>query len=306
MKLYVGVTDDDWFRFLSARPALDEVNFWQPSGSRRFRALNLGEPFLFKLHAPHHFIVGGGFFASYSALPLQMAWEAFGEKNGARSLAEMRLRIARYRRVAADPRENFTIGCIVLLSPFFFVREEWIPVPADYPRNAQQGVTYDGSSGTGLALWRMVEERLKREAVFRVAEAEGPIWGNPTLIRQRLGQGSFRVLITEIYERRCAITLEKVLPVLQAAHIQPVTEGGRHRVDNGVLLRSDIHTLFDRGYLTITPEYQLRVSHRLKEDFDNGEEYFSMDRRHVWIPTDTQVRPARQFLEWHADTVFLG
>ena len=28
MKLYVGVTDDDWFRFLSARPALDEVNFW--------------------------------------------------------------------------------------------------------------------------------------------------------------------------------------------------------------------------------------------------------------------------------------
>lgn len=45
---------------------------------------------------------------------------------------------------------------------------------------------------------------------------------------------------------------EKIPPVLQAAHIRPVTEGGRHRVDNGLLLRSDVHTLFDKGSLTTT------------------------------------------------------
>jgi putative restriction endonuclease len=50
--------------------------------------------------------------------------------------------------------------------------------------------------------------------------------------------------------------------VLQAAHIRRVREGGTHGVDNGLLLRSDVHTLFDRGYLTVTPAYQLRVSRR--------------------------------------------
>jgi putative restriction endonuclease len=63
------------------------------------------------------------------------------------------------------------------------------------------------------------------------------------------------------------VTKEKALPVLQAAHIQPVSQGGRHLVSNGLLLRSDIHTLFDRGYVTITPDYQFRASRRLRIEF---------------------------------------
>jgi hypothetical protein len=43
MKLYVGITDRDWYQFLSTRPGLDEVNFWQPSGSRAFRVLKPGD-----------------------------------------------------------------------------------------------------------------------------------------------------------------------------------------------------------------------------------------------------------------------
>lgn len=46
MKAYVGVTDRDWYRFLLGRPDLDEVNFWQPSGGRAFRAIKPGDPFL--------------------------------------------------------------------------------------------------------------------------------------------------------------------------------------------------------------------------------------------------------------------
>lgn len=57
-------------------------------------------------------------------------------------------------------------------------------------------------------------------------------------------------------------------------HIRPYAEGGEHRVDNGLLLRSDLHILFDRGYVTVTPQYHLEVSRRLQADFDNGEEYF--------------------------------
>ena len=90
MKAFVGVTDNDWFRFLSELPGIDEVNFWQPSGIKLFRALDSGEPFLFKLQRPHDYIVGGGVFAHSTVLPVSLAWEAFGEKNGATSYVEMK------------------------------------------------------------------------------------------------------------------------------------------------------------------------------------------------------------------------
>ena len=78
MRAYVAVTDPRLYRFLRARPQFEEVNFWQPSGSRGFRALQPGELFLFKLHSPDDFIVGGGFFAASAILPVGLAWEIFG------------------------------------------------------------------------------------------------------------------------------------------------------------------------------------------------------------------------------------
>lgn len=57
INLVVAVTDNDWFQMLRRRLELDEINFWAPSGAS-FRALQLGELFLFKLHAPRNFIVG--------------------------------------------------------------------------------------------------------------------------------------------------------------------------------------------------------------------------------------------------------
>src|ERR1700748_928678 len=119
VNLYVGITDYDWFRFLSALPRAEEINFWQPGGRTNFRALHAGELFLFKLHAPRNFIVGGGVFARANILPASLAWEAFGINNGAASLVEMRARIAHYRHQADDPREDYAIGCRVLTQPFF-------------------------------------------------------------------------------------------------------------------------------------------------------------------------------------------
>ena len=110
MKTYVAVTDNDWYRFLRQRPELDEVNFWQPGGKQLFKRLDSGQPFLFKLHSPDNFIVGGGFFAHSSLLPSSLAWDAFGEKNGARSLDEMRRRIEKYRESSSDPHQDYIIG----------------------------------------------------------------------------------------------------------------------------------------------------------------------------------------------------
>jgi len=69
VRFFVGITDREWFDFLSRLKRLDEVNFWQPSGNRQFRNLHIGEPFLFKLHSPDNYIVGGGFFSHSTILP---------------------------------------------------------------------------------------------------------------------------------------------------------------------------------------------------------------------------------------------
>jgi putative restriction endonuclease len=147
MKLLVAITDSDWFNYLSElRP--HEVNFWQPSGTGSFHALLPGEPLLFKLHSPNDFIVGGGFFSHYAILPASFAWSAFGQKNGATTEAEMRLRIEKYRRVEPGAASDYSIGCILLQSPFFFSREEWFPVP-DWHRSIVRGNAWFLFSPTG-------------------------------------------------------------------------------------------------------------------------------------------------------------
>jgi len=306
MKLYVGVTDNEWFRFLRSQPEIDEVNFWQPSGNRQFRRLDMGEPFLFKLHSPENYIVGGGFFAHSSILPSSVAWEAFGYKNGASSFNKMRERIEKYRRIPADPHNDYNIGCIILESPFFFPENEWIPQPKDFSANIVQGKSYDSASPIGRELWKAIQLRIQATTLPMIEDRQMPMFGDPVLIQPRLGQGAFRVLITDTYQRRCAVTQEKALPVLEAAHIRPVSEGGLHRVDNGLLLRSDLHRLYDRGYVTVTPDYSFRVSRKLKEEFENGEPYYPLDKHKIWIPKRETMQPSRRFLEWHADEKFRG
>ncbi|MGH7412245.1 MAG: HNH endonuclease [Candidatus Methylomirabilis sp.] len=304
MRAYVAVTDNEWFRFLRSRAPLDEVNFWQPGGSRLFKTLSPGEPFLFKLHYPEHFIVGGGFFAHSSIVPASLAWEAFGEKNGAVSFERMYELIAKRRRIATGERNVSMIGCVILQDPFFFDERDWIQPPKDFDKNIVQGKTYDLGSSAGKALWDDVLLRLHGRKRERVGEPDQAPYGDPVLVRQRLGQGTFRVLITDIYERRCAVTGEKALPALDAAHIKPVSEEGRHRIDNGLLLRSDIHKLLDAGYVTVAPDYRFVASRKLKNDFDNGEEYLQLTGSKLWLPKRSEDRPNREFLEWHADVVF--
>src|SRR3954464_9796341 len=155
VSLVVAVTDEDWFDLLRRQADLSEVNFWAPSAAP-FRALQPGEMFLFKLHAPRNVIVGGGIFAYANALPCSLAWEAFREANGAQSAQEMRARIARYRRADPADRSDFEIGCRILTQPFFFDEVEWIPVPASWAPNIVSFKTFNTGGADGLAVWNAV------------------------------------------------------------------------------------------------------------------------------------------------------
>jgi putative restriction endonuclease len=309
-KAYVGVTDWDWYQFLSSRTELSEVNFWRPGGGSSFRALAPGDLFLFKLHAPNNFIVGGGFFEAFSLLPMSLAWETFGPMNGVGSLAQMRRRIERYRRAAGHPSEDYTIGNIALQQVFFFRRDAWIPAPVDFHRSIVQGKTYDLNQGVGAALAAALEERLSTRQTISdqkiVAEGTAQrMFSDPVLARRRLGQAGFRLSVTEVYRRQCAVTTEHTLPVLEAAHIRPVTQGGQHLVSNGLLLRSDVHTLFDRGYVTVRPDYTFVVSRRLKDEWNNGRSYYALAAKRIFVPQQANCQLDSRLLEWHSEEVFL-
>src|SRR5687768_18468815 len=77
MNAYVGITDWEWFQLLRQQVQPAEANFWKPGGNQVFRALTPGELFLFKLHSPRNYIVGGGVFAHSSLLPVSLAWKSF-------------------------------------------------------------------------------------------------------------------------------------------------------------------------------------------------------------------------------------
>jgi putative restriction endonuclease len=309
MKMYVGITDYDWFKTLK-QANCDEVNFWKPGGSTNFKALNEGDLFLFKLHSPKDFIVGGGFFLKFSILPSSLAWEAFGIANGAKNLLDLNNRVYKYKKTNRSSDPDPYIGCIILFMPFYFDEQDWIPVPQDWNRNIVQGKTYDTEDPTGLALYEQVQEKLRLQNVFHQGVMEYSLekrYGKQQNIRPRIGQGAFKVLITDAYQRRCAITGEKTLPVLEAAHIKPYGLEGPHEINNGLLLRRDFHTLFDRGYITIDKNYTVEVSHRIKEDFGNGKEYYAhQGSKLIILPKRKDQLPDPHYLEWHNENVYLG
>lgn len=304
INLVIAVTDGDWFDMLRRQPNLNEVNFWAPSAVN-FRALRPGELFLFKLHAPRNVIVGGGVFTYANALPCSLAWEAFGEANGAHSAREMRARIVRYRKADPSDRSDFEIGCRILTQPFFFDEADWIPVPQSWAPNIVSFKTYNTDDAEGLALWEAVNDRLSRPKFPNMAE-EQTRFGEPHLIRPRLGQGAFRVLVTDIYQRRCAVTQERTLPALEAAHIRPYGDGGAHEAQNGLLLRRDIHSLFDAGYVTVTPDLHFEVSRRIKEEFDNGKHYYALHGQAISAPLKTDQAPDAAALRWHNEHCYRG
>jgi hypothetical protein len=120
MKFWVGVTDNQWFTFLSeTRP--EEINFWQPNATPPFTNAPIGLPFLFKLKRPYNHIAGGGFFVAYSKMPLSLAWEVFGQKNGCRSLDDLRQLIS---PLVTTKFRDGEIGCTVLANTFFFEESE--------------------------------------------------------------------------------------------------------------------------------------------------------------------------------------
>jgi putative restriction endonuclease len=305
VNVYIANTDNSWFDLLSAEAGLTEVNFWSP-GETAFRAIQQGEILAFRLKSPRNKIGGFGIFSSNSRLPIQMAWETFGRANGVSSLEALRSAIAKFR--TGPTLLSTEIGSTVLVQPVFFPAHVWFDLPRSWSPSIQRGKRYSTDDHEGLQLWNRLLETAQISSVagtLGFAEEQAR-FGSPTLITPRLGQGAFRVLVTEAYGRQCAITDGKVLPALDAAHIKPYGEGGLHTKSNGILLRKDIHSVFDAGYATIDEDLKFSVSNKVKEVFNNGEEYLRLHGKPLRLPQRKVDWPDVDLLRWHNKDRYLG
>lgn len=304
MRFWVGVTDNRWFDYIS-RHAFDEVNFWQPSAKPPFTTLPAGTPFLFKLKKPFNCIAGFGYFVRYTQLPLPLAWDAFADRNGARSLAELRALITSnsFGPTSLTPE----IGCTVVTGVTYLPKDRWIPMKRYFSGSIVRGRTYDSTAEDGAEIWNSLQAIQQPIGISESNRIEEPQrFGKAFLMHARLGQGSFRTLVIDAYQRRCAITGESTLPALEAAHIRPYADEGPHRTNNGLLLRSDFHKLFDSGLVTVEPDYTIRISGRIRERYFNGKAYYRLHAQPlVGVPDDPLDRPSPEFLRWHNNERFL-
>jgi putative restriction endonuclease len=173
-------------------------------------------------------------------------------------------------------------------------------------------VAHDTRNVESARLWEALTEAMHGAFSETARAADAPIshlnipggLGAPTLIRPRLGQSSFRTAVLAAYERRCVVTGERTLPVLQAAHIRPFADVNEHDVRNGLLMRSDLHVLFDAGLVTVDPDLRFRVSSKIREMYENGRDYYALHDRSIRSPRSRDQRPLREHLDYHSSVIF--
>lgn len=295
--LYIGNTDHDWFDFCKARPSLEEVNFWRPSKSP-FKALNEGGIFFFRRKAPINKIGGFGVFASTGQITIGQAWDDLGFSNGLESLEEFISRVRKYRDSKIVDRQTL-ITFNIIATPVFLAEQDWIDVPSDWSPNIVTGKSYSSDSEAGANLLKLFRQNMKAKSFLQDdARTFGffndtPQAGYSFTKNQkiRLGQGAFRVAVFSAYQGRCAVTGTTVPAALQAAHIRKYSDHPDNRVTNGILLRSDIHSLYDNGLLEITPEYRVRLTERFRELFPESSEYLCLDGKHIALPDNPNHLP---------------
>jgi hypothetical protein len=114
-------------------------------------------------------------------------------------------------------------------------------------------------------------------------------------IIRRQGQPAFRQMLFNAYDGQCAITRSITTWVLEAAHITPYKGVGTNTLQNGLLLRADVHTMFDLGLISVEPADRIvKVSSLLHES-----EYWSFNDTYLLAPKKITQRPSSTSLQHH-------
>jgi putative restriction endonuclease len=103
------------------------------------------------------------------------------------------------------------------------------------------------------AVWQDRVSPMNEQLILAAESSEDAEERVPAFVRRRRSQDRFRDALLSAYDRRCAITSYEAEPALQAAHILAYSGTSSQKVPNGILLRADIHLLYDRHLLSVDP-----------------------------------------------------
>jgi len=299
MKAFVANTDQEWWeglRRLGGR--FEEVCFWRPSADTGFRAVKPGEPFLFKLKAPRRDVAGFGFYSYATPLPVSMMWRLFGELTGAESEATANERVLRMRtRVGLDSKDgvDYRVGCICVREVVLFEDSLMLDAPKDFEKHVGLGKVYALKKEPGRSLWQDCVWRSRQKGDRSLIKDAEDVRVSLEA-RPRLGPLSFAASVLDAYGRRCAVTGEKTLSVLQPVRIR---ESSDWTVPNGLLLRADLARLFTDGLATVTPGYRFMVSDRVESRV-----YRELSGKALGLPDKPADHPAVEALWWHGEARF--
>lgn len=312
---FIANTDRAWFDFLASRAVggrVDEVNFWLPNATSPMKRMVPGELLFFRLKRPDYCVAGYGFYAHFATVDLHTAWSTFTWKNGDPDKLRFFQRIGGYRGtdLLAPGAELAPIGCTVLREAVFWPEHRWIPwgEAEGWAPNIVQGKTERDPAAMARLNAAVQQDSFGVPDDLASSFIPLEIDERELALREvvaREGQGAFRLRLLGAYSGRCAITGEHTEPVLDAAHIQPYLGPRSNHLQNGLLLTKEFHALFDKGYVGITPDLEVRISERLRAEWRNGKRYYPYDKqRLVQLPTDTALQPSRDALAWHFERVF--
>ncbi len=137
----------------------------------------------------------------------------------------------------------------------------------------------------------MAETSAETQSTFDPKDLEDARSRISASIVRRRGQPEFRRALLEAYENKCAISQCDCTDALEAAHIYPYRGPGTNAVTNGLLLRSDLHTLFDLGLIRISANYKVVLADNLRTTV-----YAELSGIDVHLPADPAKRPDKRLL----------
>ena len=170
--------------------------------------------------------------------------------------------------------------------------------------------SHSGSAPTSFVLSRKqtsanevlsatIEQQFNTEGEFNPEDLSDARTRTVAAIVRRRGQPQFRKQLLKAYQGRCAITGCSLQQVLEAAHIHPYLGDETNVVSNGLLLRADLHILFDLGLWWINPA-SLRIE---ISDVLRASEYVSIEGQSLFIPKNESERPSRPALEFRLNKI---
>ncbi len=283
-------TDNKWVTVLKDHQLNSFVNFWTPT-LWNIKNPRKGDRWYFLLKSPIRKIGGYGEIVEYKNMTPIKAWKEYGIRNGCETLDELKTKIdlyfkrnsKKYKGQKIDVNKH-KIGCLILKNCEFW----------DEPY-------YIKTENFGIIIAKQVEKHKvfnqidpfnfeHNNAGFEPLNKSRE--ENKASVNQRRGQGKFKGDILKAYNNKCCVSGETCQELLDAAHLQEYLNEDSNHIQNGILLRVDLHRLYDNGLLYIDNNYKIRISPKITSRI-----YRKYHNKPILLPEDENDHPSIAALE---------